>query len=62
MWYYPKLNTNGIYGKSTLVQVMTWHQAITWTHVGADLCRHMASKWNKILIELQLNIGYFFYQ
>ena len=32
--------------KSILVQVMAWcrrQQAITWTNVVQDLCRHMAS-------------------
>ena len=32
--------------KSTLVQVMAWcrqQEAITWTNVDPDLCRHMAS-------------------
>ena len=28
--------------KSTLVQVMAWQQAITWTSVDQDLQRHMA--------------------
>ena len=28
--------------KSTLVQVMAWHQAITWANVDPDLCHHMA--------------------
>ena len=27
--------------KSTLVQVMAWHQAIIWANVDSDLCRHM---------------------
>ena len=30
--------------KSRALQVMAWcRQAITWTHVDPDLCRHMAS-------------------
>ena len=29
--------------KSILVQVMAWHQAITWANVDPDLCHHMVS-------------------
>ena len=33
-----------IQNMSTLVQVMAWHQAITWTNVSQVLCCHVASQ------------------
>ena len=35
--------------KKTLVQVIAWHQVITWANVDSDLCRHMASPGHSVL-------------
>ena len=48
LWW---MSLNTFDEKSTLVQEMDWwHQAFTWANVDPDICRHMASPGQSLLI------------